>query len=235
MRTHHPAQDRFHSQFGGWLDSWHSFSFGEHYDPARMGFRNLRVINDDRIAGGGGFPTHGHRDMEILTWVLEGAIAHQDSTGGKGEIRPGELQHMTAGRGIAHSEFNPSKTEKMRLLQIWIEPASKGLPAGYEQTDFPAADRAGKLQLVAASDGRNGAVRIAADAELYVTDLSTGQQVEHAVSAGRHAWIQVATGSIEVDGQRLAEGDGLAVSEATTLHLSGVDSSPAQVLLFDLG
>jgi redox-sensitive bicupin YhaK (pirin superfamily) len=234
MRTHHPANERFHSHFG-WLDSWHSFSFGEHYDPQRMGFRNLRVINDDRIAGGGGFPAHGHRDMEILTWVLEGAIAHQDSTGGKGEIRPGELQHMTAGRGIAHSEFNPSKTEKMRLLQIWIEPSAKGLPPGYEQTAFPAADRVGKLQLVAARDGRDGALRIAADAELYVTDLSAGQQVEHAVLAGRHAWIQVATGSIEIDGQRLAEGDGLAVSAATVLHLSGVDASPAEVLLFDLG
>ena len=234
MRTYHSANDRFHSQFG-WLDSWHSFSFGEHYDPQRMGFRNLRVINDDRIAGGGGFPTHGHRDMEILTWVLEGAIAHQDSTGGNGEIRPGELQHMTAGRGIAHSEFNPSKTEQMRLLQIWIEPSAKSLPPGYEQTAFPAADRAGKLQLVAARDGRDGALRIAADAELYVTDLSAGQQVKHAVPTGRHAWIQVAIGTIDVDGQRLTEGDGLAVSEATTLHLTGVDASPAQVLVFDLG
>ena len=230
MFVHHPANDRFHTDIG-WLNSWHSFSFGEHYDPARQGFRSLRVINDDRVAGGGGFPTHGHRDMEILTWVLEGAIAHKDSTGGQGEITPGELQHMTAGRGIAHSEFNPSKTQTMRLLQIWIEPSVRGLPPGYEQTAFPADGRKGRLQLVASQGGRDGSLRMAADASLYVTDLVAGDAVEHALAPGRHAWVQVATGSAVVNGLALAEGDGLQVSEESALQISG----SGQVLLFDLG
>lgn len=229
MLVHHPAHDRFHTDIG-WLDSWHSFSFGEHYDPARQGFRSLRVINDDRVAGGGGFPTHGHRDMEILTWVLEGAIAHKDSTGGAGEITPGELQHMTAGRGIAHSEFNPSKTQTMRLLQIWIEPSVRGLPPGYEQTAFPADGRKGRLQLIASRDGRDGSLRMATDASLYVADLSTGDALEHALAPGRHAWVQVATGSAVVNGISLAEGDGLQVSEESALQFSGA----GQLLLFDL-
>lgn len=231
MLVHHRAADRFHSNFD-WLDSWHSFSFGEHYDPARMGFRALRVINDDRIAGGGGFPTHGHRDMEILTWVLDGAVAHRDSTGGEGLIQPGELQRMTAGRGIRHSEFNASTDASLRLLQIWIEPTAKGLPPGYEQTTFPVAERQGKLRLVASRDAREGSLHISAPAELYATLLAPRQQVSHAITPGRHAWIQVATGSVTANGVQLAEGDGLAVSDEAAVAITAV--SAAEVLVFEL-
>ncbi len=230
MLVRHPANDRFVTDIG-WLDSRHSFSFGQHYDPARMGFRALRVINDDRIAGGGGFPTHPHRDMEILTWVLSGAIAHRDSTGGSGVITPGELQHMTAGRGIRHSEFNPSETEPMRLLQIWLEPTATGLPAHYSQTAFPAEGRRGRLQLVASRNGHDGSLAIAADVELRVADLVPGTTVEHPLAAGRHAWVQVATGTATVNGAELVEGDGVAVSEEAKLTISG----EGQVLVFDLG
>ena len=228
--VHHRAADRFHSHFG-WLDSWHSFSFGEHYDPTRMGFRSLRVINDDRIAGGGGFPTHGHRDMEILTWVISGAIAHKDSTGGQGEIRPGELQHMTAGRGIAHSEFNPSRTEPMRLLQIWLEPTVKGLPPGYEQTAFPAEGRRGRLQLVASRDGREGSLKMTTAGELYATALAAGDRIQQALPMP-YAWIQVATGSVTANGVVLQEGDGLALSGESELVLTA--DGPAEALVFTL-
>ncbi len=231
MLVHHRSNDRFHSTFD-WLDSWHSFSFGEHYDPARMGFRALRVINDDRIAGGGGFPTHGHKDMEILTWVLDGAVAHRDSTGGEGLITPGELQRMTAGRGIRHSEFNASPTAPLRLLQIWLEPAVRGLPPGYQQTAFPVAERQGHLRLVASRDGRDGSLGIAAPAELYATLLAPGQQVEHSITAGRHMWLQVASGSVTANGMTLAEGDGVALSDEASVRLSGVTA--AEVLLFEL-
>ena len=231
MLVHHPAASRFHTDIG-WLDSWHSFSFGEHYDPARMGFRALRVINDDRIAAGGGFPTHGHRDMEILTWVLDGAVAHQDSSGGKGLIRPGELQRMTAGRGIRHSEFNASPDDALRLLQIWIEPVARGLPPGYEQTTFPAAERDSRLRLVASRDGREGSLRIAAAAELRAGLLRAGDQVSHALAPGHHAWIQVARGALTANGVALAEGDGLALSAEPAVTLSA--TGDAEVLVFDL-
>ncbi len=228
--VHHRAADRFHTNIG-WLDSWHSFSFGEHYDPTRMGFRSLRVINDDRIAGGGGFPTHGHRDMEILTWVISGAIAHKDSTGGQGEIRPGELQHMTAGRGIAHSEFNPSRTEPMRLLQIWLEPTVKGLPHGYEQKAFPADGRRGRLQLVASRDGREGSLKMTTAGELYATALDGGDRVQQALTMP-HAWIQVATGSVTANGVVLQEGDGLTLSDERELVLTA--EGPSEALVFTL-
>ena len=231
MHVHYPAAERFHTQVG-WLDSRHSFSFGEYYDPQRMGFRALRVINDDRIAGGGGFPTHGHRDMEILTWVIEGAIAHRDSTGGEGVISHGELQHMTAGRGIAHSEFNPSRSEPMRLLQIWLEPAVRGLPPGYEQLAFPADGRRGRLQLVASRDGRDGSLRMTAEGELYATALAAGDEVRQSLAPGHHAWIQVANGALTANGVRLEEGDGLAISDETELVLSA--DGPAEALVFDL-
>jgi hypothetical protein len=231
MLVRHPANDRFHSDFG-WLDSQHSFSFGEHYDPSRLGFRNLRVINDDRIAGGGGFPTHGHRDMEILTWVLEGGVAHRDNTGGSGVIRPGELQHMTAGRGIMHSEFNASQTEALRLLQIWIEPSARGLPPEYSQLAFPAEGRANRLQLLAARGTQpEGVLPLAADAALYVAELTNGATVRHEIAAGRHAWVQVATGTVTVNGQTGVEGDGFALSEEAAVEISGT----GQVLVFDLG
>ena len=231
MRIHHPASERFHSAID-WLDSWHSFSFGEHYDPKRMGFRALRVINDDRIAGGGGFGTHGHRDMEILTWVLDGAVHHRDSTGGEGDIRPGELQQMTAGRGIRHSEFNASPTEPLRLLQIWLQPTVTGLPPGYAQTAFPAEGRAGHLQLIAAQDGRDGALKVATGADVYATSLRAGKKVEHALRPGRHAWIQVATGTVTVNGITMVEGDGLAISDESAVTLAALDG--AEVVLFDL-
>lgn len=230
MLVRHSANDRFHSDFG-WLDSHHSFSFGEHYDPNRQGFRNLRVINDDRIAGGGGFPTHGHRDMEILTWVLEGGVAHRDNIGGSGVIRPGELQHMTAGRGIAHSEFNASKDEALRLLQIWIEPSARGLPPEYSQIAFPAEGRANRLQLLAArGTGQEGVLPLAADASLQVAELTDGT-VHHDIAPGRHAWVQVATGSVTVNGETGEEGDGFALSEEAAVEISGT----GQVLVFDLG
>lgn len=231
MIVHHPANNRFHSQID-WLDSWHSFSFGEHYDPRRMGFRALRVINDDRIAGGGGFGTHPHRDMEILTWVLDGAVHHRDSTGGEGDIRPGELQQMTAGRGIRHSEFNSSPTQPLRLLQIWLMPTVTGLPPGYAQTAFPLAGREGRLQLLASRDGRDGSLQVATAAEVFAANLHAGDRLEHALRPGRHAWVQVARGTLTVNGSRLAEGDGLALSEESAVTLSA--DSDAEVLLFDL-
>ena len=231
MQIHHRAADRFHSTFD-WLDSWHSFSFGEHYDPSRMGFRALRVINDDRIAGGGGFPTHGHRDMEILTWVLNGAVAHRDSSGGQGLITPGDLQGMSAGRGIRHSEFNASPTESLRLLQIWLEPSTQSLTPGYQQSAFPEAERSGRLRLIASADGRDGSLTIHAPAEVYSGVLTPGQQVSYAIPKTRHVCLQVARGTLTANGVKLLEGDALALSEETALALQA--SSAAEVLLFDL-
>lgn len=231
MIVHHPAAARFHSTFD-WLDSWHSFSFGAHYDPNRMGFRALRVINDDRIAGGGGFPTHGHRDMEILTWVLAGAVAHRDSTGGEGLITPGDLQGMSAGRGIRHSEFNASPKDPLRLLQIWLEPATRGLTPGYQQTAFPVAERSGRLGLLASADGRNGSLIIHAPAEVYSAVLATGEQLRYAIPTGRHLWLQVARGTLTANDLQLQEGDALAMSEEAALAVQA--TSAAEVLLFDL-
>jgi len=231
MRVLHPAAERFHSAIE-WLDSWHSFSFGEHYDPKRMGFRALRVINDDRIAGGGGFGTHGHRDMEILTWVLDGAVHHRDSTGGEGDIRPGELQRMTAGRGIRHSEFNASTTEPLRLLQIWLQPTVTGLPPGYAQTEFPEEGRRGCLQLIASRDGRDGSLAMSAAGDVYAAHLRSGDKVVHAVRPGHHVWVQVARGSLTVNDQRANEGDAVTLSDEVQLTLVGDDD--AEVVVFDL-
>lgn len=231
MRVLHPASERFHSAID-WLDSWHSFSFGEHYDPKRMGFRALRVINDDRIAGGGGFGTHGHRDMEILTWVLEGVVHHRDSTGGEGDIRPGELQRMTAGRGIRHSEFNASATEPVRLLQIWLQPTVTGLPPGYAQTDFPLEGRQGKLQLIASHDGRDGSLGMSAAGDVYAAHLRAGDNVTHTIHPGRHLWVQVARGSVTVNGQRTHEGDAVALSGEAQLTLVG--DGDAEIVVFEL-
>lgn len=231
MLTVHRAGDRFHTRFG-WLDSWHSFSFGEHFDPERMGFRSLRVINDDVIAGGGGFPTHGHRDMEIITYPLVGAVAHRDSTGGEGVIRHGEVQRMTAGSGIRHSEFNASKTERLRLLQIWLEPAQAGLEPGYEQRSIPVGDRRDRLHLVADPQGREGAVRINQDARLWAGQLAAGVATAVDIAAGRHAWVQVATGRVTVNGVELREGDGLAVSDERRLSIAVQEDS--EILVFDL-
>lgn len=215
----------------GWLRSRHTFSFADYNDPLWMGFRGLRVINDDRVAGGAGFPTHGHRDMEILSYVLEGALEHKDSTGTGAILRPGELQRMTAGSGVRHSEFNASKTEEVHFLQIWIEPDKRGLPPGYEQKSL--TDLAGKLRLVAGPEGAGGAVTLHANAHVYAAALGEGQAVTHLVPAGRHAWIHVAKGAARVAGQSLSAGDAAYTSDAGALAIEGVDR--AEVLVFDLG
>lgn len=231
MITIRPSAERGVSDFG-WLDSKHSFSFGDYRDLRHMGFHSLRVINDDRIAGGGGFPTHPHRDMEIITWVLSGALEHKDSLGTGSVIRAGDVQRMTAGTGILHSEFNASATEGVHLLQIWIFPEARGLKPGYDQKSFPAAERSGQLRLVASNDGRDGSVSFRQDASIYAAALSPGDRVQHVLSPGRAAWVQVATGSIDLNGRRLVAGDGAAIEAETALELVGVEKG--ETLMFDL-
>lgn len=231
MLTLRPAAERGAMKID-WLDSRHSFSFAEYYDPRHMGFRALRVINDDRIAPGGGFPTHPHRDMEILTYVLDGAVEHRDSLGTGSVIRPGEVQIMSAGTGIRHSEFNHSEAEPLRLLQIWMLPERNGLSPRYDQKAFPASERQGKLRLVAAQDARDGAVKIFQDIDLHVGNFAKGEQATFTLRPGRYAWIQVARGIAAVNGQTLREGDGLAVSDERQLDIVGIDN--AELLLFDL-
>jgi redox-sensitive bicupin YhaK (pirin superfamily) len=216
-----------------WLDGRHSFSFGGYHDPEHTHFRALRVINDDRVAPGGGFPTHPHRDMEIITYILSGALEHKDSTGGGGVIRPGDIQHMSAGKGVYHSEFNHSKTEPVRLLQIWIMPTERGITPVYQQTHFPEAARAGGLRLVASPDGRDGSMPINADALMFAAVLGAGQGATHEIAPGRGVWIQVATGSVTVNGQALTEGDGLAIEDEAAVSLTGA-ADRSEVLLFDL-
>jgi redox-sensitive bicupin YhaK (pirin superfamily) len=216
----------------GWLDSRHTFSFGGYSDPAHHHYRALRVLNDDRVAPGGGFDTHGHRDMEILTTVLAGALEHRDSMGNGEVIRPGEWQQMTAGTGILHSEFNPSDAEPVHLLQIWVMPDRKGHTPGYRQKAFPAEGAAGRWQLVVSPDGADGSLPIHQDARLYQTRLEAGQGVRHELAAGRGAFIHVATGAATVNGQPLAAGDAAAVEGEPAVEVTG--TSEATVLLFDL-
>lgn len=216
----------------GWLDTRHTFSFGEYRDARFMGFSDLRVVNEDRVAPGAGFPPHPHRDMEILTWVLSGAIVHRDSSGGEGVLRPGELQHMSAGRGIVHSEANASRTAPLHLLQIWIEPARRRLDPAYAQKAFPAAERVGRLAVVASPDGRDGSLRLAQDASLLVADLSAGDRVAHSLAPGRRAWVQVARGVVNLDELALGPGDGAAVEGEGSVRLRA--ASDAEVLVFDL-
>jgi quercetin 2,3-dioxygenase len=225
------AEDRGHFDHG-WLDTYHTFSFDQYYDPNHMSFRSLRVINEDRVDPGVGFPTHSHRDMEIITYILEGALRHQDSMGNGSIIEPGDVQRMTAGTGVAHSEFNPSQSQPVHLLQIWIMPNKSGLKPGYEQKAFSVEDRQGKLRLIASPDGSNGSVTINQDAKVYASILDEGEVVEHMLAPGRHAWIQVARGSVEVNGNKLDQGDGAAVSEETRVTIAGARNS--EVLLFDL-
>lgn len=222
------AAQRGHFDFG-WLDTHHTFSFGEYYDPAHMGFRALRVINEDRVEPGAGFPTHGHRDMEIVTYVLSGALEHKDSIGTGSIIRPGELQRMSAGRGVQHSEFNASKTEPVHLLQIWILPERSGAQPEYEQKRF---DLGGELRLIASHDGRAGSVTIHQDAALYAARPKAGTTVKHELANGRHAWLQIAKGEVEVEGSKLSAGDGAAVSNVAQLELRA--TRDAEFLLFDL-
>jgi quercetin 2,3-dioxygenase len=226
-----PAKERGHADHG-WLDTWHTFSFADYHDPRFMGFRALRVINEDFVAPGRGFPTHGHRDMEIITYVLEGALEHRDSLGTGSVIRPGEVQRMSAGTGVRHSEANPSPAEPLHLLQIWIEPARPGIAPGYEQKAFTDADKRGRLRLVASPDGAEGSVTIHQDARVYASVLGPGQSVVHSLAPGRYAWLHVARGGLTLNGQRLAQGDGAAVASEPTLTLVG--DTEAEALLFDL-
>ena len=225
------SNDRGHANHG-WLNTHFTFSFADYYDPKHLQFRTLRVLNDDRVAGGAGFPTHPHRDMEIVTYVLEGALQHRDSLGNGSVIKPGDVQYMGAGTGVTHSEFNPSNTQNLHLLQIWMLPAKAGLPPAYDQKNFTAAEKRGRLRLVASPDGRDGSVKIRQDNELYAALLAEGETVQHDLKPGRHAYVQVAKGSVQLNGQPLLEGDGAAISAEKIVELSGVDS--AEVLLFDL-
>jgi redox-sensitive bicupin YhaK (pirin superfamily) len=216
----------------GWLDTHFTFSFADYFDPVHMQFRTLRVMNDDRVAGGGGFPKHPHRDMEIVTYVLEGALEHKDSMGNGSVIKPGDVQYMSAGTGVAHSEVNASKTEPVHLYQIWMLPQKQGLNPTYDQKNFSEAEKSGKLRLVASPDGREGSVKIRQDNELYATVLSAGETVKHELKKDRHAYVQVARGSVKLNGTKLDVGDGAAISAEKAVELTGVHD--AEVLLFDL-
>jgi quercetin 2,3-dioxygenase len=226
-----PAEERGVANFG-WLDSRHTFSFGHYYDPRHMGIGALRGINDDRVAPGGGFDTHSHQDMEIISYVLEGAMEHQDSIGTGSVIRPGDVQRMTAGTGIAHSEFNHSRTEPVHFLQIWIVPERKGLEPGYEQKTFPLEERRGKARLVASRDGRNGSLTVHQDVDLYTSVLEAGDEVAIDLRPERSAWVQVARGAVTLNGTGLKEGDGAAVFDTATLTLTS--DTGGEVLVFDL-
>jgi len=215
-----------------WLDSYHSFSFADYYDPQHMGFRALRVINDDHVVAGGGFATRGHRDMEIVTYVLDGALEHKDSLGNGSIIRPGDAQRMSAGSGIEHSEFNHSSSEPVHLLQILLLPSQAGLPPSYEQKTIPAAELSGRLRCIATPDGRDGAVTIHQDCTIYVARLPAGERVRHGLRVGRHAWIQIARGNAVVNGQALEEGDGAAMRNEAAVEIATNDGS--EVMLFDL-
>ena len=226
------AKDRGHADFG-WLDSRHTFSFGDYFDPAQVGFSDLLVINDDRVAPGMGFPTHPHRDMEIFSYVLEGALEHKDSMGTGSVIRRGDVQMMSAGRGIRHSEFNGSQNEPVHFLQIWIEPAKKGITPSYEQKTFTAADKRGKLRLVASPDASEGSITLHADARIYASVLGKGERVTHEVPAGRGAWVQLTRGAVKVNGEALSAGDGASTNDAGALTIEAGEES--ELLLFDLG
>lgn len=223
------ADDRGYADHG-WLKSRHTFSFANYYDPAHMGFRALRVINEDRVAAGRGFGAHPHRDMEIISLVLDGALEHHDSMGTGSIIRPGEVQRMSAGTGVIHSEYNASKTDPVHFLQIWIEPARRGVEPGYEQKAFSDAEKTDRLRVLVSPDGADGSVRINQDARLYGTLLSPGTTLDHVVTDGRYAWIHVATGSVRVNDILLKAGDALAVASSIKLH----GEQQAEVLVFDL-
>jgi quercetin 2,3-dioxygenase len=225
------SNERGHANHG-WLDSKFTFSFADYFDPQHVEFRTLRVMNDDHIAGGAGFPTHPHRDMEIVTYVLEGALAHKDSMGNGSVIKPGDVQYMSAGTGVAHSEFNASPEEQVHMYQIWMFPDKKGYTPTYDQKHFAADEKRGKLRLVVSPDGREGSVQIRQDNELYATVLGSGETVKHELKPERHAYVQVARGSVTLNGRKLETGDGAAISAEKSVELTGVDR--AEVLLFDL-
>ncbi|HEX6243893.1 MAG TPA: pirin family protein [Polyangiales bacterium] len=232
MIQHRPANERGHARHG-WLDSHHSFSFAEYYDPAHMGFRGLRVINEDRVAPGKGFGTHSHRDMEIVSYVLEGALQHRDSMGTGSVIRPGDVQRMSAGSGVAHSEFNASREEPVHFLQIWLMPAERGIQPSYEQKNFSDADKAGALKLVVSRDGREGSLTVHTDASIYAGRFAEGQTAELTLEPGRHAWVQMARGTLRVNGTELQQGDGLALSDERSVRIEG-SGAEGEALVFDL-
>ena len=231
MIVKRPAAERGHFDHG-WLDTSHTFSFADYHDPAHMGFRALRVINEDRVAAGRGFGTHSHRDMEIITYVLDGALAHADSMGNRSTIVPGDVQRMSAGTGITHSEFNARRDEPVHFLQIWLLPDRRALVPGYEQKAIPEAEERGMLRLIASRDGREGTVTIHQDVDLYASRLEAGERVKHSLADGRHAWLQMVRGRIELNGTALAAGDGAAVSGESALEMQAL--APAHFLLFDL-
>ena len=225
------AEQRGHFDFG-WLNTYHTFSFGDYYDPSHMGFRSLRVINEDVVQKGRGFPRHGHRDMEIFTYILEGALEHRDSMGNGSVIRPGDVQRMSAGTGVTHSESNPSPEEPVHLLQIWILPGEEGITPDYEEKRFPDDEKRNKLRLIISPDGAAGAVKIHQDARVYAALLDSNHQVSHPLASGRHAWLQVAAGSVALNEIDLKQGDGAAVSGESTIAI--VAQEPSEILLFDL-
>jgi quercetin 2,3-dioxygenase len=231
MITLRPAKERGHFDHG-WLDTYHTFSFSQYHDPAHMGFRSLRVINEDRVAAGAGFPPHSHRDMEIITYVLAGALAHKDSMGNHSAIRPGDVQRMSAGTGVTHSEYNASEQEPVHFLQIWILPESRNLPPSYEEKVFSAAEKRGRLRLVASRDGREGSVLIHQNASVYASLLEPGETVSHSLAAGRGAWLHLVSGAATLNGTMLSTGDGAAVENETALEI--VATAPSELLLFDL-
>jgi len=225
------SAERGHANHG-WLDTYHTFSFAGYHDPAQMGFGVLRVVNDDRVAPGTGFGTHGHRDMEIITYILEGALEHKDSMGNGSIIRPGDVQRMSAGRGVTHSEFNPSRDAPVHLLQIWIEPRVHGIEPGYEQTHFPPQERRGRLRLIASPDGRDGSVTIRQDANVYAALLDDADAADLALRPGRRAYAHVARGEVQLNGTALGAGDGVKLRGVDRVHLA--NGRGAEVLVFDL-
>ena len=231
MITIRRSNERGHFDHG-WLNTYHTFSFDQYYDPRYMGFRNLRVINEDFVAAGRGFPKHGHRDMEIITYILEGALKHEDSMGNGSVIRPGDVQRMTAGTGVRHSEQNASDSERVHLLQIWILPHTVGLEPGYEQKAFTEDQRRGQLRLIASEDGREGTVQVHQDVSLFASILPAGGEVEHAMDQQRYAWLQVARGAVDVNGERADQGDGVVGVGESNLRIRAAED--AEVLLFDL-
>ena len=231
MITVRPSEDRGHTQIG-WLDSRHSFSFDQYFDPAHTSFRSLRVINEDWVAPGAGFPMHPHRDMEIITYILDGALEHKDSMGNGSVIRRGDVQRMSAGKGVLHSEFNPSPTDPVHLLQIWIEPNVTGIRPSYEEKRFAAEQRQGRLRLVASPDGRDSSVMIHQDTCVYATLLDAGDAVTHQLAPGRKAYVHVARGAVEVNGERLTGGDGAKIGAESKITFAKAEG--AEILLFDL-
>ncbi len=231
MQRIRKAADRGHADHG-WLNAYHTFSFASYYDPDHMGFRALKVMNEDRVQPGMGFATHGHRDMEIITYVLSGALEHKDSLGNGEVLRPGEFQRMSAGTGVRHSEFNPSSSDPVHLYQIWLLPRTNGIQPSYEQKFYSDSEKQGQLRLVASPDGADGSLTIHQDARVFLSILNPGESVQHPLGLGRHAWLQVLRGSVTANGTRLATSDGLAISDELALTVTG--EAPAEVMLFDL-